>query len=57
MECYSVTGEDDYLVRVIARDVPHYRRVVERLEGLPAKPHVESLMVLDEVFRKHAVPV
>lgn len=57
MECHSVAGKNDYLLRVIARDVAHYRSVVERLEGLSANPHVESLMVLQEVFRKHAVPV
>ncbi len=57
MECHSVAGDHDYLLRVIARDMHDYERVVERIEDVPETKRVHSFVVLKEVFRKRDVPL
>jgi DNA-binding Lrp family transcriptional regulator len=53
LECYLVTGEADYLLRVVVRDVETYERfLVERLRRLPGLARLKSGFVIREV--KHA---
>lgn len=47
-ECYSVTGEDSFVVKVIARDVEHLDRVIDRLSAV-GKP--TTSIILQEIER------
>lgn len=58
LECYHVTGEDDYLLKVLVPDIGSYR---EFLVGLLSQDlgvaHVKSMMVLDTIKRETRVPL
>ena len=34
LECHHVTGEDCFVIKVIARDVEHLEKVIERFHGI-----------------------
>ena len=58
MECYLMSGEGDYLLRVIVRDAPDYERVYSRhLTGLPGVSRVHSSFTLRTVIKKTELPV
>ena len=58
MECYLMSGEADYLLRVIVRDAPDYERVYSRhLTGLPGVSRVHSSFTLRTVIKKTELPV
>jgi Lrp/AsnC family transcriptional regulator, leucine-responsive regulatory protein len=50
IECFALTGDMDYLLRVQVRDMPHYSRfVLENLLRHPAVEDVRSSFVLARV--------
>jgi len=58
MECYLMTGEADYLLRVIAADATDYERVHTRhLTRLPGVARVHSSFALRTVVKKTEVPI
>ena len=58
MECYLMTGEFDYLLRVVVPDVGAYRRFVldhlSRIEGIAS---IKSSFALKQVQYKTALPL
>lgn len=58
MECYLVTGEYDYLLRVVARDTVDYERVHhEHLTRLPGVARVKTSFTLRTVAKKTELPL
>jgi Lrp/AsnC family transcriptional regulator, leucine-responsive regulatory protein len=58
MECYLVTGEYDYLLRVVVRDTVDYERVHhEYLTTLPGVARVKSSFTLRTVAKKTELPL
>ena len=58
MECASTTGESDYLIKVVARDMKAYERFLqEHLFRMPGVASVKSSVVLREVKYETALPV
>jgi len=58
MECYLMTGECDYLVRVIAADARDFERIhTQHLTRLPGVARVHSSFALRKVVKKTEVPV
>lgn len=58
MEAYLVTGEYDYLLRVVARDTVDYERIHhEYLTKLPGVARVKSSFTLRSVAKKTALPL
>jgi Lrp/AsnC family transcriptional regulator, leucine-responsive regulatory protein len=58
MECYLVTGEYDYLLRVVVRDTVDYERIHhEYLTKLPGVARVKSSFSLRTVAKKTALPL
>jgi DNA-binding Lrp family transcriptional regulator len=46
--CVMVTGEADYLMRLVARDLPHFQEIVQsKVLRCSAIAHVESSIVLE----------
>lgn len=46
--CVMLTGEADYLVKIVARDLPHFQEIVQsKLLRCPAIAHMESSIVLE----------
>ena len=58
VECASLTGEMDYLLRVVVADMAHYARfVMDTLLKHPSVQDCKTSFVLDRVKATTAVPV
>ena len=58
MECYLVTGDCDYLLRLVVRDTADYERIHhEHLTRLPGVARVKTSFTLRTVAKKTALPV
>ncbi len=58
LECYTMTGIWDYLLKIVTRDVRHYERFVR--ETLSANPDVRELhshMAVTEIKNSTALPL
>jgi len=57
-ECYSVTGDFDYMLKVVARDLPALSRfLMDTLMRLPGVAAVRSSVCMDEIKCTSALPV
>ena len=58
VECVSLTGEMDYLLRVVVQDMAHYSRfIMDTLLKHPSVQDCKTSFVLDRVKATTAVPV
>lgn len=58
IECYLMTGPRDYLLRVVARDLPDYERFVkETLTRIDGIANIESSFALGQVKHSGALPL
>ena len=58
LECHAVSGEADYLLRVVAADLKAFSDfLMHRLLRLPMVAHVRSSILLDEVKATTALPL
>jgi len=57
MECYLMSGDFDYLLRVIARDNSDYMRIHDRLTALPGVLRVQSSFALRTVRATTEIPL
>lgn len=54
MECYLMTGDADYLVRIVVNDLPHYQTVVDRIAQIPDINHIKSSFSLRPVVQRRS---
>ncbi len=58
MECYLMTGTSDYLLRVVAEDLPSLQTfITEKLATIPNVANMRSSIALKQVKYKTALPV
>jgi Lrp/AsnC family leucine-responsive transcriptional regulator len=58
LDCYAMTGEMDYLLRVMVTDLEHFSRfVMDRLLKHEAVTDVKSSFVLQEIKHTTALPL
>lgn len=58
MECHMMSGEADYLLRVIVRDARDYERIHSRfLTRLPGVDRVHSSFALRTVLKRTELPI
>jgi Lrp/AsnC family transcriptional regulator, leucine-responsive regulatory protein len=58
LECYSVSGEDDYLLKVVAHDLKSLSNfLTDRLMQVPGIDDVRSMICLEEIKRTSPLPV
>jgi DNA-binding Lrp family transcriptional regulator len=56
--CVMLTGEADYLIRIVARDLPHFQEIVQSsLLRCAAIAHVESSIVLEHLKDTTVLPL
>ncbi len=56
--CVMITGESDFLLKIVARDLPHFQEIVQqRLLRCSAIAHVESSIVLEHLKDTTALPL
>ena len=58
LECYSVSGEDDYLLKVVAHDLKSLSNfLTDRLMQVPGIDDVRSMICLEEIKAVAPLPV
>lgn len=58
LECYALTGEADYLLRVVAPTVKGYSEILmEKLRGLPGVSSLNTSVVLREIKQTVTLPL
>ena len=58
MECYLMTGEFDYLLRVVVADMADFERIhKEDLTRLPGVARVNSSVAIRKVLKRTALPL
>ena len=58
MECYLMTGDADYLLRVVTADLGAYERfLIEHLTRIPCVASIKSSFALKQVAYRTALPI
>lgn len=58
MECYLMTGDADYLLRVVVQDVPAFERfILDFLSRVPGVGNIKSSFALKQVKYQTALPL
>ena len=58
MECYLMTGDADYLLRVVTADLGAYERfLIEHLTRIPGVASIRSSFALKQVAYRTALPI
>ena len=58
MECYLMTGNADYMLRVVAADLGAYERfLMDHLTRVPGVASIRSSFALKQVVYKTALPI
>ena len=58
MECYLMTGDSDYLIRVVVADIAALEKfILERLTPIPGVEKIRSSFALKQVRYKTALPL
>ena len=58
MECYLMTGDADYLLRVVAPDLESYQRfLLDNLTRIPGVASIKSSFALKQVGYRTALPL
>lgn len=56
-DCFLITGEADYLLRVIVRDLDHYENLIRRrLQRIPAVSAIDSSVAFGKVKQSFVYP-
>lgn len=53
-DCYQMTGDYDYLLRVVVNDLEHYQDMLGALSRIPMLARINSSFVLKTVLRRAA---
>ncbi|QIR13281.1 Lrp/AsnC family transcriptional regulator [Shewanella aestuarii] len=58
MECSAVTGADDYLLKIVAKDLASYQRFEKSVLGsLPCVANINSTLVLKQHLSRTGLPL
>jgi Lrp/AsnC family leucine-responsive transcriptional regulator len=58
VDCYLMTGQRDYLLRIVVSDLESYERFIkDKLTRLDGVASIESSFALGQVKRSHALPI
>jgi Lrp/AsnC family leucine-responsive transcriptional regulator len=58
LECYAITGNPDYLLKVVAKDMQTYKDfVIDSLMAIPGVSRVEANIVINTEKRTFSIPV
>ena len=58
MECYSLSGDADYLLRLVAPDLQAFSELMmKRVLRLPGVAHIKTSIALQKVKQTHVLPL
>lgn len=55
--CFQITGNFDYMMRVVVRDLDHYQRLLAKVTRIPHVAHVNSSFALKSVVRRPSLHI
>lgn len=57
-ECYQVTGNYDYLLKVVVKDIPSFEKLIgEKLSKIPDIGQMQTNVILSEVKKSSVLPL
>jgi len=56
VECYIITGEADFLIKVICKDIPTYEQLLFKLSQIDEIERLKTLMTLSTVKKSSILP-
>jgi DNA-binding Lrp family transcriptional regulator len=58
LECHHITGDADFLLKVVTRDIPAYEDfILHTLTALPDVQHLKTLVVLSTLKQETQIPI
>lgn len=58
VECYQVTGNYDYLLKVVVKDIPSFEKLIgEKLSKIPDIGQMQTNVILSEVKKSPVLPL
>lgn len=57
MECYLMSGDVDYMIRVVVKGAPDYERIHNTLTRLPGVARIHSSFALRTVLKRTRLPL
>ncbi len=58
VECYQVTGNYDYLLKVVVKDIPSFEKLIgEKLSKIPDIGQMQTNVILSEVKKSSVLPL
>lgn len=58
LECYHITGDADFLLKVATKDIPTYEQfIIHTLTALPDVQHLKTLVVLSTLKQETKIPI
>ena len=58
LECYTITGQMDYLLKIVTKDIQHYESFIRnKLMGLPMIREMHSTIAVTEIKDTTALPL
>ena len=58
VECYQVTGNYDYLLKVVVKDIPSFEKLIgEKLSKIADIGQMQTNVILSEVKKSHVLPL
>ncbi len=58
IECHHVTGTGDFVLRVIAKDITSYQRLMlEKVSEIPVVDNLQSMVILSTFKEKKSMPL
>lgn len=58
MECYQVTGNSDYLLKVIVQDIPAFEKLIaDKLSKMDEIGQMHTMLIISEVKKSELLPL
>ena len=58
MECYQITGNADYLLKVLVQDIPAFEKLIaDQFSKMEEVGHVQTMLIISEVKQSHLLPL
>lgn len=58
VECYHVTGEADYALKIMAKDMASYEKLaVEQIGSIPGISNMQTMVILSTIKKSKVLPI
>lgn len=58
IECHHITGSGDFILKVVAKDIASYQKLMlERVTEIPVVDNLQSMVILSTFKNSHNLPI